>query len=67
MVIIIFLFLHTTRATFIVAIAIPTSIMATYTPIAAFGFTINMMTLLALALVVGAAVIGQRVASAGDG
>ena len=52
-VVIVFLFLHTARATFIVAIAIPTSIMATYMPIQAFGFTLNTMTLLALALVVG--------------
>ncbi len=52
-VVIVFLFLHTARATFIVAVAIPTSIMATYTPISAFGFTLNSMTLLALALVVG--------------
>lgn len=52
-VVIVFLFLHTARATFIVAIAIPTSIMATYLPIHAFGFTLNTMTLLALALVVG--------------
>ena len=52
-VVIVFLFLHTARATFIVAIAIPTSIMATYMPIQAFGFTLNTMTLLALSLVVG--------------
>ena len=52
-VVIMFLFLHSARATFIVAIAIPTSIMATYIPIQAFGFTLNTMTLLALALVVG--------------
>ena len=52
-VVIVFLFLHTVRATFIVAIAIPTSIIATYTPIQAMGFTLNQMTLLALALVVG--------------
>jgi len=52
-VVIVFLFLHTIRATFIVAVAIPTSIMATYLPISAFGFTLNNMTLLALSLVVG--------------
>ncbi len=52
-VIIVFLFLHTVRATFIVAIAIPTSIMATYLPISSVGFTLNTMTLLALSLVVG--------------
>lgn len=52
-VIIVFLFLHSLRATFIVAIAIPTSLYATYTPIHALGFTQNFMTLLALSLVVG--------------
>ncbi len=52
-VIIVFLFLHTARATFIVAIAIPTSIIATFLPISGFGFTLNTMTLLALSLVVG--------------
>lgn len=52
-VLIVLLFLHTARATFIVAIAIPTSILATFTPISAFGFTLNTMTLLALSLVVG--------------
>ncbi|MHB9036491.1 MAG: efflux RND transporter permease subunit [Armatimonadota bacterium] len=52
-ILIVFLFLHTARATFIVAIAIPTSIIATYLPISAVGFTLNQMTLLALSLVVG--------------
>jgi len=52
-VVIVFLFLHTARATFIVAVAIPTSLMATFIPIAGFGFTQNQMVLLALSLVVG--------------
>lgn len=52
-VIIVFLFLHTARATFIVAIAIPTSLIATFIPISSFGFTQNQMVLLALSLVVG--------------
>jgi HAE1 family hydrophobic/amphiphilic exporter-1 len=52
-VLIVFLFLHTARATFIVAVAIPTSLFATYIPISAFGFTQNQMVLLALSLVVG--------------
>lgn len=52
-VVIIFVFLHKGRATFIVALAIPTSIFATFLPIWTFGFTLNTMTLLALALVVG--------------
>ena len=52
-VVIIFLFLHSARATFIVGLAIPTSLMATYIPISSLGFTQNTMVLLALALVVG--------------
>jgi len=52
-VLIVFLFLHTARATFIVALAIPTSLMATFIPISGFGFTQNQMVLLALSLVVG--------------
>ncbi len=52
-VLIVFLFLHTARATFIVALAIPTSLMATFIPISGFGFTQNEMVLLALSLVVG--------------
>lgn len=52
-VLIVFLFLHSGRATIIVALAIPTSLVATFLPIAAFGFTMNMMTMLALALCVG--------------
>jgi HAE1 family hydrophobic/amphiphilic exporter-1 len=52
-VLIIFLFLHTARATFIVGLAIPTSLLATYIPISALGFTQNTMVLLALSLVVG--------------
>jgi len=46
-------FLHDIRATFIVALAIPTSIMATFMPIFLFGFTINMLVMLALSLSVG--------------
>lgn len=52
-VLIVFLFLHTVRATFIVALAIPTSIIATFLPMFSFGFTMNMMTMLALSLAVG--------------
>lgn len=49
----VYLFLHNIRGTFIVAIAIPTSLMATFLPMYAFGFTLNQMTMLALSLVVG--------------
>ncbi|MGD8238075.1 MAG: efflux RND transporter permease subunit [Armatimonadota bacterium] len=50
---IVFLFLHNIRATVIVGLAIPTSIMATFLPISFFGFTLNMMVMLGLALCVG--------------
>jgi len=52
-VLIVFLFLHSIRGTFIVAIAIPTSIVATFIPIYFAGFTMNMMVMLALSLAVG--------------
>ncbi len=50
---IVFLFLHNFRATVIVAIAIPTCVIATFLPIAAFGFTLNSLTLLGLSLAIG--------------
>jgi len=50
---IVFLFLHNFRATVIVAIAIPTCIIATFLPIAALGFTLNSLTLLGLSLAIG--------------
>jgi HAE1 family hydrophobic/amphiphilic exporter-1 len=50
---VVFLFLHTVRGTFIVALAIPTSLMATFVPVHAAGFTLNMMVLLAMSLSVG--------------
>ncbi|MFN8673378.1 MAG: efflux RND transporter permease subunit [Candidatus Sericytochromatia bacterium] len=52
-VLVIFAFLKTIRGTLISAIAIPTSVISTYACMYAFGFSLNTMTLLALALVVG--------------
>jgi hydrophobic/amphiphilic exporter-1 (mainly G- bacteria), HAE1 family len=52
-VMVVFLFLHNLRGTAIVAIAIPTSIIATFLVIYALGFTLNSMTMLALSLSVG--------------
>jgi HAE1 family hydrophobic/amphiphilic exporter-1 len=52
-VMIVFLFLHNVRGTIVVAVAIPTSILATFTPIYFAGFTLNMMVLLGLSLSVG--------------
>ncbi|MEW6200649.1 MAG: efflux RND transporter permease subunit, partial [bacterium] len=50
---VVFAFLHIFRATFIILLAIPTSIMATFLPIYFFGFSVNMITLMGLALCVG--------------
>ncbi|GBG54870.1 multidrug ABC transporter [Sporomusaceae bacterium FL31] len=52
-VIITFLFLQNTRATVIGAIAIPTSIIATFFLMKAMGFTLNNMSLMGLSLAVG--------------
>ncbi|MHB9110476.1 MAG: efflux RND transporter permease subunit [Armatimonadota bacterium] len=52
-VIIVFLFLHSLRGTFIVGLAIPTSLIATFLVMRAFGFSINMMSMLGLSLCVG--------------
>ena len=51
--IIIFLFLANIRTTLIAAIAIPTSIISTFALMAAAGFTLNQITMLALTLMVG--------------
>jgi HAE1 family hydrophobic/amphiphilic exporter-1 len=51
--IVVFVFLWNFRSTLIAAIAIPTSIVATFGMIAAMGYTLNMITLLALTLMVG--------------
>ncbi|HJS51448.1 MAG TPA: efflux RND transporter permease subunit [Pyrinomonadaceae bacterium] len=51
--IIVFIFLWNFRSTFIAALAIPVSIIAAFAAIAAFGFSLNQMTMLALTLMVG--------------
>ncbi len=51
--IIVFLFLWNFRSTLIAALAIPISIIAAFAAIAAFGFSLNQMTMLALTLMVG--------------
>ncbi len=51
--IIVFIFLHNMRGTIIVALAIPTSIFATFIALQMLGFTINNMTMLALSLAIG--------------
>jgi HAE1 family hydrophobic/amphiphilic exporter-1 len=50
---VVLLFLRNWRSTVIAAIAIPTSIVSTFALMWAMGFTLNMMTLLALTLAVG--------------
>jgi len=52
-VVIILLFLHDWRATFISALALPISVIATFAFIKAMGFTLNMMTMMALSLSIG--------------
>jgi HAE1 family hydrophobic/amphiphilic exporter-1 len=46
-------FLHTVRSTFIVLLAIPTSLIATFLVMWALGFSLNVLTLLALTLTIG--------------
>jgi len=51
--IVVFLFLHNIRSTIIIALSLPVAIVATYLPIYAAGFSINIMSLLALAVAIG--------------
>jgi HAE1 family hydrophobic/amphiphilic exporter-1 len=46
-------FLHTIRSTFIVVLAIPTSLISTFLVMWALGFSLNVLTLLALTLTIG--------------
>lgn len=46
-------FLHNIRNALIVMVAVPVSIVATFAVMAAFGFSLNLMSLLGLSLVVG--------------
>jgi multidrug efflux pump len=50
---VIFLFLRSVRATIIPAVAIPVSIIASFIAMAAFGFSVNVLTLLGLVLAIG--------------
>ncbi|MBI2835233.1 MAG: efflux RND transporter permease subunit [Acidobacteria bacterium] len=52
-VLVIFFFLRNFRSTLISAVAIPTSVIGTFTFIDVFGFSLNLLTLLALSLSVG--------------
>ncbi|HEX8748512.1 MAG TPA: efflux RND transporter permease subunit [Pyrinomonadaceae bacterium] len=50
---VVFIFLWSIRSTLIAALAIPTSIIATFGLMAAMGYTLNQITMLALTLMVG--------------
>jgi HAE1 family hydrophobic/amphiphilic exporter-1 len=50
---VVFLFIRNLRVTFIAALAVPTSIIGTFTFMKIFGFTLNNMTMLALSLATG--------------
>ncbi|MBI3535466.1 MAG: efflux RND transporter permease subunit, partial [Deltaproteobacteria bacterium] len=52
-IVVVFLFLANTRSTIITGLALPNSLIGAFILMAAFGFTINIMTLLALSLSVG--------------
>ena len=50
---VVFLFLRDWRATLITAFAMPVSLIPTFVVMSLFGFSLNMVTLLALTLVIG--------------
>lgn len=52
-IVVIFLFLGSVRATFVPAITVPVALVATATVLFALGFSINLLTLLAMVLAIG--------------
>ena len=52
-VLVVFLFLNSWRSTVITGLALPISVLAAFVAVYAFGFTLNMMTLLGLSLAIG--------------
>ena len=50
---IVFLFLHSWRSTVITGLALPISVFGAFMVMAAFGFTMNVLTLMALSLAIG--------------
>lgn len=50
---VVFLFLHNVRNTLIIALALPAAIVATYIPMFFAGFSLNMLSLLGLAIAIG--------------
>ncbi|MFH0883880.1 MAG: efflux RND transporter permease subunit [bacterium] len=59
--IVLFLFLHNWRSTLIAAVAMPISIISTFTLLVAADFTLNMMSLMGLAISVGILVVNAIV------
>jgi hydrophobic/amphiphilic exporter-1 (mainly G- bacteria), HAE1 family len=51
--IVMFLFLHSLRNSFIVLVSIPTSLISVFTAMYVFKFSLNLMSLMALSLVIG--------------
>lgn len=58
---VLFLFLHNWRSTVIAALSMPISIVATFTLLSAAGFTLNIMSLMGLAISVGILVVNSIV------
>ncbi len=52
-VLVIFLFLGSVRATIVPAVTVPVSILASFIALSVFGFSVNLLTLLALVLAIG--------------
>jgi len=52
-ILVIFLFLGGVRATIVPAVSVPVSIIASFIALNAFGFSVNLLTLLALVLAIG--------------
>jgi HAE1 family hydrophobic/amphiphilic exporter-1 len=52
-IVIVFLFLHSWRSTVITGLALPISVLGSFIVMGAFGFTLNVLTLMALSLAIG--------------
>jgi hydrophobic/amphiphilic exporter-1 (mainly G- bacteria), HAE1 family len=52
-VLVVFLFLNSWRSTVITGLALPVSVLTSFAPLLAFGFTLNVMSLLGLSLAIG--------------
>ena len=52
-VLVVFLFLNSWRSTVITGLALPVSVLTSFAPLLAFGFTLNIMSLLGLSLAIG--------------